>query len=162
MTAPTQFDQLVDNLVGRTGIPRDRAEVIIAQNRPDLAPKLSDAERERDARIRENAEQVEVIKLFRRYGFKARSTSQSRPSKIALGIPDLILVHRARGFALFWETKRQVGGVQSEEQQEFESDCRLAGWTYRMGDRYDAARYLINVGLAREGDGALGIVPVDE
>lgn len=164
MTAPTtsDFDALVMSIMRATNVDRPRAISIAKANRPDLAEQAAAAEAKivRDASILEKEEQAFVANMARAYGFKVRSTSQYRPSKVATGIGDLILVHRARGIGLWWETKRQVGGVQSEDQAEFESDCRLVGWTYRLGDRYDFARYLLNLGLAEPGAGTCGIVPV--
>lgn len=159
MTAPTEFDSLVDSIIRTTRVSRDKAIAAAALNRPDLVPAFQ-AQVERDARVLEKAEQAEVSKLAGGFGFTVRSNSQYRPAKVSPGIPDLILIHRARGIGLFWETKRQVGGSQSTSQQEFESDCRLVGWTYRMGDRYDFVRYLLNLGLAEEGAGPYGVVPV--
>ncbi len=161
MTGPIDnaFDRLVLAIMERTGAPREKAIEVAKQNRPDLADlaAASAAMMERDARVLERTEQAYIAHLAKVYGFKVRNLSQYRPSKVATGIADLILVHRARGIGLFWETKRQVGGVQSEDQIEFESDCRLAGWTYRIGDRYDFARYLLNLGLAEPGAGPCGI-----
>lgn len=173
----TEFDSLVSQLMRVASITdRSRAEAIIAKQRPELvakkaervAPKsvgVDDARAEplagfeRDPNIEEDEEQIEVVRIFRAYGATVRSTSQKRPSKVAPGIADLIVMFPARGFALWWEVKRQVGGEQRPDQIEFEKDCRASGWTYRLGDRYDVARYLINIGLADEGDGPLGIVP---
>jgi hypothetical protein len=173
-----EFERLVLELMEKTGIARARAEAVIRMNLPELwaaapaarvVPKSTPADEGRaealggyvrsDA-IDEDEEQVEVTKLFRAYGAKVRNTSQKRPSKVAPGIADLIVMFPARGFALWWEVKRQVGGEQRPDQREFEEDCRAAGWTYRLGDRFDAARYLLNLGLAEEGDGPLGILPV--
>lgn len=167
MTAPpkvSEFDVLVSSIMSATGADRNRAIEVAKMNRPDLAEEAAKAEAKiiRDASILEREEQAFVAKMARAYGFKVRSLSQYRPSKVSTGIADLILVHPTyyRGaFGLWWETKRQVGGVQSEDQKEFESDCRLAGWTYRIGDRFDFARYLLNLGLAEPGPGTCGIVP---
>lgn len=162
MTAPaSEFDVLVSAIMARTNVDRQRAIEVAKANRPDLASQAAAAEAKivRDASILEKAEQNEVAKMARAYGFEVRNMSQARPSKVSTGIGDLILVHRRRGIGLWWETKRQVGGVQSPEQQEFEADCRLVGWTYRLGDRFDFARYLLNLGLAEPGAGTCGIVP---
>lgn len=163
MTTPqlSEFDVMVSAIMARTSCDRAKAIQVAKMNRPDLAEQAAAAEAKivRDARILEREEQEEIAKMARAYGFKVRSTSQYRPSKVATGIGDLILVHRARGIGLWWETKRQVGGEQSPDQQEFESDCRLVGWTYRLGDRFDFARYLLNLGLAEPGAGTCGIVP---
>lgn len=164
MTAPnepSEFDRLVSSIMAATNVSRERAIEVAKLNRPDLMTEAGAtmAKIERDARIREREEQAFISDMARGYGFTVRNLSQYRPSKVATGIGDLILVHRARGIGLWWETKRQVGGVQSEDQREFEADCRLVGWTYRIGDRFDFARYLLNLGLAEEGAGSCGIVP---
>lgn len=177
VTALEEFTGLVDQLVRQTSMERTRAEGIIRRNFPALAarlnaprvvPKTTPADEgraeplngfARDPNIDEDEEQEKVVELFRAYGAVVRSTSQKRPSKIALGLADLIVMFPTRGFALWWETKRQVGGEQRPDQRQFEDDCRASGWTYRLGDRYDVARYLLNLGLAEEGDGPLGIVP---
>lgn len=165
MTAPIQseFDALVAQIMATTNRDRAWAINVAKMNRPDLVAQAdaSQAKIERDARILEREEQAYIAKFAKGFGFTVRSTSQYRPSKVAEGLPDLILVHRARGIGLFWETKRQVGGKQSPEQAEFEADCRLVGWTYRMGDRFDFARYLLNLGLAEPGAGPCGVVRVD-
>lgn len=165
MTAPelSEFESLVRSIMSATDVDRAKAIQVAKMNRPELAAQAQAMESkiERDARILERAEQEAIAEMARGYGFKVRSLSQYRPSKVAVGIGDLILVHRARGIGLWWETKRQVGGVQSDDQKEFEADCRLVGWTYRLGDRFDFARYLLNLGLAEPGPGTCGIVPAD-
>lgn len=166
MTAPqpSEFERLVLSIMAATSCSREKAMDVARMNRPELAAEAGAAMAKiaRDARVLERDEQAYIADLARAFGFKVRNLSQYRPSKVATGIGDLILVHRTRKFGLWWETKRQVGGEQSEDQQEFESDCRLVGWTYRMGDRYDFARYLLNVGLAEEGAGPCGIVPASD
>ncbi len=177
MTAPvalSEWEATVRSIMSAARIDRARAEEVARRNFPTLAPSSPrvvpktiavDGRPEpiggfvRDPNIDEDEEQAEIADLFRAYGATVRSTSQKRRSRIALGIADLIVMFPARGFSLWWETKRQVGGVQLPDQVEFENDCRSSGWTYRLGDRYDVARYLVNLGLAEEGDGPLGITP---
>lgn len=164
MTAPvvSEFDSLVASIMATTGCDRAKAIQVAKMNRPHLAAEAAATEAKivRDARILEREEQAFIAKMARGYGFKVRNLSQYRPSKVSTGIADMILIHEARALGLWWETKRQVGGEQSDDQREFESDCRLVGWTYRMGDRFDFARYLLNLGLAEAGAGTCGIVPV--
>lgn len=97
---------------------------------------------ERAESIREKEEQAEVTKVFQRRGFTVRSTSQARPSKIAIGFPDLFVTHKTRPIAFFWESKRQVKGVLSEAQKEFANDCHRCGVKCLAGDRYHAAAFL--------------------
>ncbi len=151
------FDEMVSQLEHR-GFPRATAEAEVRTQYPELAPPPADAEK--DESIREAEEQRAIAKQFRAYGFKVRNLSQPRATKQAPGIGDLIVMHTARGVALWWESKRQVGGKLSPDQVEFEADCRACSWTYRSGDRYDAARYLVNLGMAEGGEGPNGIVPV--
>lgn len=174
MTSP--FEQTVLSIMRTTNVSRERAEAVARTNgyspdAPAVTPKsvrVDDREAPiggfvRDLKIDEDEEQAEVSKLFRAYGAIVRNTSQKRPSKVAPGIADLIVMfpnYYRGGFALWWEVKRQVGGEQRPDQIQFEKDCRASGWTYRLGDRYDAARYLLNLGLAEPGDGPLGIVRV--
>lgn len=179
MTAPqlSEWDTIVLGIMRAGSVGRARAEEVARLNFPNLAPGvdlprvvpiLTDVDDRpaplggfaRDPNIDEDEEQAKVMEIFRAYGAVVRSTSQKRRSKVALGIADLIVMFPARGFSLWWETKRQVGGKQRPDQVEFEKDCRASGWTYRLGDRYDVARYLLNLGLAEEGDGPLGILPV--
>lgn len=135
-------------------VPRVTPNSVSVDDRPDPIGGFT-----RDPNVDEDVEQLEVIDLLRAYGAVVRSTSQKRRSKLAVGIADLIVMFPTRGFALWWETKRQVGGEQRPDQVQFEADCRASGWTYRLGDRYDVARYLVNLGLAEGGDGPCGIVP---
>lgn len=130
------FDTLVDQLVGR-GFARATAEAEIRRQRPELAP--DPAEVQRDAAVREKAEQAAVTKLFREHGFTVRSTSQARPSKIALGFPDLFVTHKRLAIGFFFETKRRVGGVVSDAQQDFANDCARCGISWYTGDRHRAA-----------------------
>lgn len=159
MSESSEFERLVLSIMSATGADRGKAINVAKANRPDLASEAAALTRKivRDARILEREEQAYISGMALVYGFEVRNLSQYRPSKVATGIADLILVHRVRQIGLWWETKRQVGGTQSPDQAEFESDCRLVGWTYRMGDRYDFARYLLQLGLAEVGDGPCGI-----
>lgn len=116
---------------------------------PDPAPELS----ARDANVLEKTEQLEVRKRFVVCGFTVYSLSQARASKQTPGIADQLFVHRVLPIALWWETKRQVGGVYSTAQLEFKADMERCGITCRGGDRYDAERYLVETGWARIGVG---------
>lgn len=134
------------------GVPRDKAQARARDLCHDAPPRevLNEHTLEKD-------EQAFCYRLLRAYGFTVRNLSQARASKQAPGLGDAWLVHRGLGIALWWETKRQVGGVLSPAQVEFEADCRLCGITYRYGSRFDLARYLVQLGLAEEGEGPCGI-----
>lgn len=102
---------------------------------------------QRDARIREKEEQAAIIKLFRAHGFTVRSTSQSRASRVALGLPDLWVTHNTKPLAFWFEVKRQSGGVLSEFQKDFAADCERCGVKCMAGDRYHAEAFLRSQGL---------------
>lgn len=73
---------------------------------------------------KEKQVQAGIVTAIRTLGGAAYSTSQSRPSKVSFGIPDLMVFHRNR-FA-FVEVKRP-GGKPSPAQVEFGARCRAAG-----------------------------------
>ena len=99
------------------------------------------------ADVLEKAEQLVITKMARAIGCTVRSTSQARASKVAPGIPDLWISHRARCFAGWFEVKRQAGGRTSSEQLDFGEECRAAGVAYGRGDRYDFHRWLTDSGF---------------
>src|SRR5205823_175278 len=101
-----------------------------------------------DAAALEKAEQAEIVKLFRAFGFTVYVTSQYRPAKVSAGIPDLIAMHQRRGVFLFWETKRSSSGRFSAEQQTFDRLCDACGIPYGAGDHLAAVEYLIARGIA--------------
>lgn len=145
MTATiTPYEELVASLVLRQ-VPRHMAE---AAARKELGLSTTPEISARDASILEKAEQLEIRKRFVVCGFEVRNTSQSRASKIAPGLPDSIITHRELPIFLFWESKRQVGGRYSPAQLDFQADCERCGITWRGGDRYDAERYLVEIGRA--------------
>jgi hypothetical protein len=121
----------------------------------------------RDASIDEKTEQREVRKRFIVCGFRVYNLSQSRASKQSPGLPDLWIVRPAQlvqrrdgqfhvpGIALWWETKRQVGGRYSGAQREFAELCQQASVTWVGGDRYDAERWLVEQKLATIENGVL-------
>lgn len=139
----TEFDRLVSAMTA-LHVPRPKAEAAaraqlgITGSGADVDP----AQCERDGSIAEKAEQLAIVKLFREHGCTVRSTSQARPSKIAIGFPDLFVTHRTLPLAFFWETKRQVGGVVSDAQKDFGADCWRCGVRWYTGDRHDAQRLL--------------------
>jgi hypothetical protein len=94
---------------------------------------------EKSARIREVEEQRAVVKIFREAGCKVYTTSEPRRKKSSAGVPDLWVVHMQSGNAWWFETKRQVGGVVSELQQEFAAECWQCGVYWFSGDRHKAA-----------------------
>lgn len=155
MTAPSDFEWAVLRLV-ELGIPREKAERTVRADLPHLAPP---AEPTRDARANERDEQIEIRKLAIAYGFKVDNLSQYRPSRIALGFPDLFLRHKTRPIAAFWETKRH-DGTRTTPQVEFGDDMVRIGVSYGYGDRYAFVEKLIELELAVRGPGQYGIEPI--
>lgn len=146
----TRYQEIVDGLT-RLGVPREAAE---ARAR-EIAPAPEAEPSERDDRILEKAEQLEVVKNFQRAGFKVYSLSQSRASKQSPGLFDLWCVNVKRGVALWWDVKRQVGGELSAEQGIFRGECIECQIWQGVGDRYEVARWLVHHGFARRGPGGV-------
>lgn len=130
------------------------------------APPAPDPEElariERQASIDEKSEQLEIVKRFRVCGFVVYNLSQSRASKQTPGLADLYAVHRDRPLALWWESKRQVGGKYSDAQREFKAHNDRCGVLCLGGDRYDVERFLVERKLAYIGAGGeLEPIPTD-
>lgn len=142
------YQEMVDGLVAQR-VPRDQAEARARELCGTPAPDPATlAQAHRDAAALEKTEQVEVRKRFVACGFGVYNLSQARAAKQTPGLPDLWLVHRALPIALWWETKRQVGGVHSPAQRGFAAECDRCGVNHGTGDRYDAERWLIEHELA--------------
>jgi hypothetical protein len=150
MTALT-FDAIVQSLRAQ-GVPLALAETTARRECGLTAPSVVAA---RDANVVEKAEQLEVTKTFRAFGFDVYSTSQYRAAKVTPGIPDLWCVHRERPIAFWMECKRQVGGRLSPAQQAFQASCIRCGVGYVAGDRHAAAEHLVALGLACRDRGVL-------
>lgn len=133
------------------GVPPAKADAAARRELGMTAPVAP--EPARDDRVLEKEEQREVVKRFRVCGFNVYSTSQARAAKVTPGIPDLWLVHCEQPIALWWETKRQVGGQHSDAQLDFAAECVRCGVPYGSGDRYDAECWLIEHELAEYAGG---------
>ncbi len=152
-----QWRHLVEHLVNVAGTERARAEAHADKMFPAVAASrvLVAA---RDAKALETAETIEIAKHARVMKFKVRSTSQFRASQVARGLPDLWITHERNprrivgshepmAFAMWWETKRQVGGKRSSEQLDFGGECIDAGIPYGYGDRFDWLDYVESRGF---------------
>ena len=84
-------------------------------------------------------------------GVRVCNLSQIRRSMVQLGLPDLLLLHRACGCA--WMEVKREGGTQSRDQQQFESWCVEAGVPYIIGGLYEMLSFLMARGLWRLPDG---------
>lgn len=152
------FEERVQQLVDM-GFDRSVAEREVTRQHPELA-RLFPVEPTKDDRVLENEEQREIVRIAGAYKFRVWNLSQYRPSKVARGFADLFLTHKWLPIALFWETKRQVGGARSTPQVEFGEDCTRCGVGYGFGDRYALVEKLIELEIAVRGDGQYGIEPV--
>jgi hypothetical protein len=118
---------------------------------------------ERDAGVLEKTEQLEVVKRLRVCGFIVYNLSQARASKQTPGLADLYCVHRELALALWWESKRQVGGKYSDAQREFKAHNDRCGVLCLGGDRYDVERFLVERKLARiDAHGVIEPIPTDK
>lgn len=170
MTLDT-IDGLAAALQAQYNIPR-AAAVRQARLTLGLPADSTPAEIARDEKILEKEEQREIVRLYRAYGCKVYSLSQARASKQTPSLADLWVTREARplkrqdgrrwhaALAFWWESKRQVGGERTSGQIDFGNECIAAGVGYSFGDRYDAAKFLVTLGLAVEDkDGEYGIRP---
>lgn len=98
---------------------------------------------------RETPEQAKVIKTFQRFGVRHwKSTSQSRRSKVGLGLPDIwVFGPTGRYRAWWWETKSGEDWRFSAAQLEFAEDCADTGTLYGCGDRFAAEVFCRALGL---------------
>ena len=132
----------------RAHVEQQRAEQAARAERERLAA-LTDA----DVRRLEKAEQALVVRLFRAFGCTVRSTSQARASKVAPGLPDLLVHHRPTRQFWFWETKRPQGGTLSPDQVDFAEDCEACRVAWYSGSLRDAESVLCDIGIAERGPG---------
>jgi hypothetical protein len=88
------------------------------------------------------------VNLYRCVGCFVASTSQYRPSHVALGLPDLLVFHAGKGCFWFHEVKAP-GGTLRPAQQRFRETAEACGLTVLVGDDDVAKAHLV----------ALGIVP---
>lgn len=154
------LDDLATKLMTSCNVDRARAEVLARRALGVPEPTIAPEQAERDAKILEDKEQWEIVKLFRAYGCKVYNLSQKRAAKQTPGLADLYVTRRQSGHAFWFETKRQVGGIYSTSQIEFREENDAAGVLCWGGDRYDAASLLVDLGLAmRDGAGVWGISP---
>lgn len=139
------YDELVNGLVA-AGFSRAKAEARAAQEHIQLGAINADVATKR-ANVLEKAEQAYITRMARAIGFHVYNLSQSRASKQTPGLGDIWLVHQARHFAGWFESKRQVGGVRSAAQVAFGEECAAADIPYGFGDRYAFALWLSQCGF---------------
>lgn len=96
----------------------------------------------------EEAERVEIIRIYRAHGCKVCNLSQPRHAKyLTPGMPDLYIVRRPSREAWWHEAKRPVGGRYSPAQIEFRDDMAACSVGWVGGDRQAAIAKLRGLGV---------------
>lgn len=90
--------------------------------------------------------QSRATALYRAVGCTVLSTSQTRKSRVAIGLPDLLVLHPRSGRA-FWHEVKAPGGRVSPAQLDVHDTMRQAGLTVIVGDERAAEAHLIGLGL---------------
>lgn len=156
-TLPTAEEAQRRSAARAAGLPLSATWSEIWAKKGELPPALAIAahdgakREERDARQLEDAEQAEVVKLFRAWGGKVWTSSEKRKQKVTPGRPDLTVFFPARRTAVDWETKRPVGGRYSDGQLEYRKCALACGRLWGGGDLRDAEAWLIAQGWAERG-----------
>jgi hypothetical protein len=136
----SDFDRAVSQIMA---LGYSRADAVLAARTQLRLSPIDDPPIGRRELILEKQEQQEIVKRFRVCRFKVYSLSQARASKQTPGLADLFFVHLERPTALWWESKRQVGGKFSADQVEFAEHMKRCGVPFGSGDRYAAERWLV-------------------
>jgi hypothetical protein len=84
--------------------------------------------------------------LLRGFGCFVYDTSQNRPSRVALGLPDA-WVFLPFGKGGFWYEAKGDGGVQRPEQARFQERCAHGTVGYVLGGLPELRAYLGAVGV---------------
>jgi hypothetical protein len=151
---PLQAELLAAKRAGLTLVQYRAVRDAQAAGVPVTMPRLEADESNAD-RL-EKAEQQACWDVFRAFGGRVYSLSQSRAAKQTPGLGD--------GFVIFpgltsfwWETKRETGGRVSPAQQEFHELCNASkGSWHFIGGRREAEELVIALGIATRGeDGSL-------
>ena len=128
--------------------------------------------------VTEKDEQRAVVGLFRAVGATVYSMSQYRASHVAIGLPDLYVMHAPRGLAWWFECKRYEGMWRRDgeavaynpfdrstwqakplapPQAVFADHCCAVGIRHFWGGLREAEEALVELGLAVRA-GNLGIL----
>lgn len=89
--------------------------------------------------------QTRVARFYASCGCHVYPLSQYRPSRVAIGIPDLYVVHPRIGG--FWHEVKRPGGKQSDGQHVFQVEVEAAGVGYVLGGVDEAHAFLTGRGL---------------
>lgn len=93
----------------------------------------------------EKAVVARLMYVYKSVGCSIYSTQQTRPSRQALGLPDLYVVHPRLGG--WWHEAKRPGGRQSTVQRAFQLTVETAGIGYVLGGVDEALLYLEKRGL---------------
>lgn len=94
----------------------------------------------------EAAVKRQAFALLRALNCRVYSLSQSRPSRIALGVPDAY-VFPPFGKPSFWYEAKADGGKQSPDQVQFQVSCERCGAAYILGGRAEVEAHLRRIGM---------------
>lgn len=78
-----------------------------------------------------------ILNVFTLLGCEFLKFSQPRHTMQSFGIPDLLILHRAKGVA-FWFEVKTPHGIQSQHQQAVEALLTACGHNYRIGSTIEA------------------------
>jgi len=87
-----------------------------------------------------------VMALYRAVGCSVHSTQQTRPSRQAIGLPDLWVMHPRIGG--WWHEAKRLGGKQTTGQRAFHFACEAARVPYVLGGYDEAEAFLRQQGIA--------------
>lgn len=90
-----------------------------------------------------------VWRLYKAVGCTIYSTQQFRPSRQAIGLPDLYVVHQRGG--AWWHEAKRPGGKQSDGQRLFQYVVERAGVGYVLGGADEARAELERRGILKDG-----------
>jgi hypothetical protein len=99
----------------------------------------------------EKDEQRDVYRLYVALGCEVVWFSQPRATMQTEGIPDLKVYCRRKGLTWWHETKRTVGGRQSDEQRHFQQRATCCGEEYVLGGWEEAVQFVRARGLVAPG-----------
>ena len=98
------------------------------------------------------------MQFYRQIGCTVYSTAQARRSKIALGLPDLIVCWPARQMHWAHEVKRE-GGKLSEDQVKFRDTWLASGGRYIVGGMAEAVAFIEEIRGVRKKAGPVDADP---
>jgi hypothetical protein len=134
---------------------RRRSGQPLAETPAEAAERIA----EDDARL-EKEIQREVVNTYTALGCKVYNLSQARATKQTPGLPDLWVVCLRSGWSrqgkvAWWHETKTPTGKQSEDQREFQRECKACHVVYVLGGILAAEEQLITFGIAERINGTL-------